>query len=98
MKLSVLQMVWAVILILGGAVGAGWGAQVYLQGTYATRESVQIAGGKADILMDARIEALIKQRDDVQRKPKKAAEDLRDLDYLEKQIDYLRKVQRGQIK
>ena len=85
-------------LVLAGIVGGGWEAHQYVQDNLATKDEVIIAGAKADLLLDARLEALIKQRDDIIRKPKKDARDVRDLDYLEKQIDYLRKVQKGQVK
>ena len=97
-KLSVMQMVWGVILILFGAVGAGWGAQTYLSGTYATRGELQLAGGKVDILFDARLEQLIEQRARLQAKKVKTPEDLRQIDYLNKQIDHARNVQSGKVK
>ena len=97
-KLSVMQMVWVVILILFGAAGAGWGAQTYLQGTYATRGDLQLAGGKVDILFDARLEQLIEQRARLQTKKIKTPEDLRQIDYLNKQIDHARNVQSGKVK
>ena len=96
--LSKVKERWDALAIICAIVAVGWIAHEYMTVSYASKEEVQLAGGKADLLLDARMEALIRQRDDIKRKPKKSVDDLRDLDYLEKQLDYLRKVQRGQIK
>jgi len=86
------------LIVVGSILGSGWGAHEYLQGRYATREAVELAGGKVDILLDARLELLIEQRAKLAEKKNKSSEDLRHLEYLNKQIDYLRAVQRGQVK
>ena len=93
----VTSLVTAAGVVLSVA-GGGWATHEYLVGTFATKEAVIVAGAKADLLMDARIEALIKQRDQKKAKPRKTAEDLQDIKYLNEQIERLRNVQRGQTK
>lgn len=91
----------AILSFLGGAMltvaASTWGAHEYLTRTFATVDKVLLVGIKADIALDARIASLRKEYDELKRKPNKNAEDLQDLDYYRKQIDYLKKLQRGEI-
>jgi hypothetical protein len=80
---------------VAGVAGGGWGAHEYLNSEFASKEAVMLAGGKADFVLDQRIEALVAQIAFLEAKRNKTAEELNQLNHLRQQLDIARKVQRG---
>lgn len=80
------------ILTAASLAGGGWGAHVYLAENYAPVEKVQIAGAKADYVLDMQLENLVRQAAYLEQKQKKTQEELNQLNYIRKQIEDARKV------
>jgi hypothetical protein len=81
-------------LVAGLAFG-GWHLNGYIATNLASKNEVRAVTAKADILMDQRIEALVGQIAFLERKSNKTLEELNQLEYLRKQLEIMRDVQRG---
>jgi len=80
----------AVALVVGG-----WGAHVYVTETLASKDEVQVAGGKADYVLDRQMEATIKQIAYLERKGSLTPSEQAQLDYLRRQLQGMREVRAG---
>jgi hypothetical protein len=75
--------------------GAGWGAHVYLSDTYAERGQVQLAGAKADFVLDRQMAAIISEIAYLERVPNPTPAQLAQLQYLRQQLEQMRRVRAG---
>lgn len=88
----------ALLASLGAALsvaGAGWGAHTYLSETYAERGQVQLAGAKADFVLDRQMASLIAEIAYLERKQNKTAAEIEQLRWLREQLDQMRRVRAG---
>ena len=87
---------WSLVgtLVLG-TVGGGWYARDYIDTRLASKEEVQLAGNKADFVLDQQMAALIGQIGYLERKATKTAGERQQLDYLRKQLEHMRNVRSG---
>ena len=85
----------ASMLSAASIAGAGWGAHVYLSDTYAERGQVQLAGAKADFVLDRQMAAIIAEIAYLERKPNKTPGEIEQLRYLREQLDQMRRVRMG---
>jgi hypothetical protein len=75
--------------------GAGWGAHSYLAETYAERGQVQLAGAKADFVLDRQMAAIIGEISYLERKQNKTPGEIEQLRWLREQLDQMRRVRAG---
>jgi Tfp pilus tip-associated adhesin PilY1 len=87
--------------VVSGLAFGGWNA-AHLVGTLATKEEVknqiQILEAKANTSLDFQIEGLVAQAAFLENKKGKSAEEINQLEYIRKRIEYLRKVQKQEAK
>lgn len=97
-KLSMIQSA-AWVVGTGFAVVVGtWTVTQVADDRYASAKEFVIAAGQTNILWNAELAQLMKQRAELQAKKNKTAQDLKDIEYLNKQIEYMQAVQEGRIK
>jgi len=83
------------------AVTLGWGSHAYLTDTlsnYADKETVLVAGAKADYVIDRQMSAIIRDIAYLEQKPNKSPEQLAQLLWLREQLKEMREVRRGKKK
>ena len=89
-------MMWSLVsAVMLSTLGGGWYAHDYIDTHLATKEEVQLAGGKADFVLDQQMAALITQIAYLERKSSKTASERHQLDYLRQQLEHMRKVRSG---
>ena len=90
------MIMWSLVgTVVIGMAGGGWYARDYIDTRLASKEEVQLAGNKADFVLDQQMAALIGQIGNLERKASKTASERQQLDYLRKQLDHMRKVRSG---
>ena len=92
MKLSAM---WFIAGAVAAIAGAGWGANEYLHGTFAGKEAVQLAGNKADFVLDQQMAAIQSRIGFLEGKTVKTRTDRDELNYLRQQVEIMRKVKAG---
>jgi hypothetical protein len=90
-----LDMIWMIIGAAGAVSGAGWGAHEYVDSKLASKEEVQIAGGKVDYLIERREEALVREISELERTKDLTPTQLEHLRSLRRQLEEVRRVRRG---
>lgn len=85
----------ASLLTAASIAGAGWGAHTYLTDTYAERADVNLAGAKADFVLDRQMAALIAEIAYLERKPNKTPGEIEQLRWLREQLELMRRVRSG---
>ena len=83
------------VVALAGVAGGGWQANEYLHRTFASRDSVIVAGAKADYTLNKQMEGLLAQIAQLERKANKTAGEIEHLRYLREELQRMREVQRG---
>jgi hypothetical protein len=83
------------VMALVPLLAAGWGAHEYLSSAYASREEVQVAGGKVDYLIERREEGLVRQIAELERDPRLTPTQRNHLNSLRRQLEEVRRVRRG---
>lgn len=81
-------------LVTGLAFG-GWHLHSYVTEELASKDEVQVAGAKADYVLDRQIEATVKQIAFLEQKTVLTPAELKQLEYLRKQLEIMREVRRG---
>src|SRR3990167_10057631 len=90
------MILWSLVgTVVLGTAGGGWYANEYIHDKLASKESVQVAGAKADFALDKQMEATIAQINRIEGKKNKTREDLNQLDYLRQQLEIMRQIRRG---
>ena len=90
-----LATIWMFAGIAVAIAGAGWGAHEYLHGTFAGKESVLVAGNKADFVLDQQMAAIQSRIGFLEGKTVKTRTDHDELNYLRQQVEIMRKVKAG---
>ena len=83
------------IVALAGVAGGGWQANEYLHRTFASRDSVIVAGAKADYTLNKQMESLIAQIAHLERKQNKTRDEIEHLRYLREEYKRMQDLQRG---
>lgn len=95
------KIVAAYLALAATLAGAGWGTHEYLSGNYqprgdyARKGDVQLAGAKADFVIDRQMASIITEIAYLQRKKNKTQDELEQLRWLRKQLEEMRRVRSG---
>jgi hypothetical protein len=85
--------------ILGSVVVAlafgGWATANFIHEELASKDAVVVAQVKADHALDLHLQSLMDQKARLQAKQRKSSEDVRQIDYLQREIDRLRQIRSG---
>ena len=96
------KIIWSVLGGVASILVAGWVAHTYVTESLASKEDIeahtqdiQVAGGKADYVLDRQMESVIKQISYLERKRNKTRSEVEQLRYLRNQLRIMRQVRAG---
>jgi len=97
---KLMYSVLAVVVL--GLAGGGWGAHTFVSEKLASKEDIavhtqdiEVAGGKADYVLDRQMESVIKQISFLERKRDMTPSEVEQLRYLREQLKIMRQVRAG---
>ena len=89
-------LLWSILgTVITTLAFGGWTVKDYVDTELASKGEVQVAGLKADFVLDQQMAALIAQIAYLERKGKKTQDEINQLNYLRRQLEIMRKVRSG---